>query len=259
MRYAGSSAHEPVSPRQAAVAGGGRHQTPVPRVPGRGLRTHAAVAPRPATDPRSRSRRRRPAPLLSEGHAAVCARLDQDRLDSRGEREANGPVRAVQRSANAGLARESGGGGVPSLPRSRAEARPTRPPDLRPRPPSRPVPGRRGRRHGVARNPRGTASAVVGRAPDLATTEFRIADRGERVLVDIWRNAPSQTAVAPYSPRALPEATVSFPLTWPDLPGARISDFRIGNVQELLDLPGPRAWSQLLTRRARLPTTLTEG
>jgi bifunctional non-homologous end joining protein LigD len=103
------------------------------------------------------------------------------------------------------------------------------------------------------------AATVVGRAPDLATTEFRIADRGERVLVDIWRNAPSQTAVAPYSPRALPEATVSFPLTWPDLPGARISDFRIGNVQELLDLPGPRAWSQLLTRRARLPTTLTEG
>ena len=66
-------------------------------------------------------------------------------------------------------------------------------------------------------------------------------------------------AVAPYSPRALPEATVSFPLTWPELPGARISDFRIGNVPELLDLPGPRAWSQLLTRRARLPTTLTEG
>jgi DNA ligase D-like protein (predicted polymerase) len=71
------------------------------------------------------------------------------------------------------------------------------------------------------------AAAVVGRAPDLATTEFRIADRGGRVLVDVWRNAASQTAVAPYSPRALPEATVSFPLTWPELTSARISDFRI--------------------------------
>jgi bifunctional non-homologous end joining protein LigD len=99
----------------------------------------------------------------------------------------------------------------------------------------------------------------VGRAPDLATTEFRIADRGGRVLVDIWRNAPSQTAVAPYSPRALPEATVSFPLTWRELPSARISDFRIRNVPELLDLPGPRAWDLLLTRRARLPSSLTEG
>jgi DNA ligase D len=103
------------------------------------------------------------------------------------------------------------------------------------------------------------AAAVVGRVPDLATTEFRIADRGGRVLVDIWRNAPSQTAVAPYSPRALPEATVSFPLTWPDLPSARISDFRIQNVPELLDLPGPRAWDLLLTRRARLPSSLVEG
>jgi len=103
------------------------------------------------------------------------------------------------------------------------------------------------------------AADVVGRAPDLATTEFRIADRGGRVLVDIWRNAPSQTAVAPYSPRALPEATVSFPLTWPELPSARISDFRIRNVPELLDSPGPRAWDLLLTRRARLPSSLTEG
>jgi bifunctional non-homologous end joining protein LigD len=103
------------------------------------------------------------------------------------------------------------------------------------------------------------AATVVGRAPALATTEFRIADRGGRVLVDIWRNAPSQTAVAPYSPRALPKATVSFPLTWPELPSARISDFRIRNVPELLDLPGPRGWDQLLTRRARLPLSLTEG
>lgn len=102
------------------------------------------------------------------------------------------------------------------------------------------------------------AAVVVGRAPELATTEFRIADRGGRVLVDIWRNAPAQTAVAPYSPRALPEATVSFPLTWPELPDARISDFRIRNVPELLDLPGPSAWRKLLTRRARLPASLTE-
>jgi bifunctional non-homologous end joining protein LigD len=103
------------------------------------------------------------------------------------------------------------------------------------------------------------AAAVVGRAPELATTEFRIADRGGRVLVDIWRNAPSQTAVAPYSPRALPEATVSFPLTWPELPDTRISDFRIRNVPALLDLPGPSAWRVLLTQRARLPMSLIEA
>ena len=103
------------------------------------------------------------------------------------------------------------------------------------------------------------AADVVARARDLATTEFRIADRGGRVLVDIWRNSPSQTAVAPYSPRALPEGTVSFPLTWPELPNARVSDFRIRNVPELLDTPGPRAWDLLLTRRARLPTSLTDG
>ena len=102
------------------------------------------------------------------------------------------------------------------------------------------------------------AASVVERAPDLATTEFRIADRGGRVLVDIWRNAPSQTAVAPYSPRALPEATVSFPVTWTELAEARNSDFRIHNVPGLLDLPGPDAWRRLLTERARLPSSLLE-
>ena len=101
------------------------------------------------------------------------------------------------------------------------------------------------------------AAAVVGRAPGLATTEFRIADRGGRVLIDIWRNAVAQTAVAAFSPRARPEATVSFPVTWSEVPRVEISDFTIATVPSLLDAAGPRAWRELLRGRSRLPSSLT--
>jgi bifunctional non-homologous end joining protein LigD len=100
------------------------------------------------------------------------------------------------------------------------------------------------------------AARVVARAPALATTEFRIADRGGRVLVDVWRNALSQTAVAPFSPRARPDATVSFPIVWSELRDVSIGDYRIATVPALLGAPGPTEWRSLLTRRARIPASL---
>jgi bifunctional non-homologous end joining protein LigD len=102
------------------------------------------------------------------------------------------------------------------------------------------------------------ADAVVARIPQLATTEFRVADRGGRVLVDVWRNAPSQTVVAPYSVRARSDATVSFPMTWEELPDVRIADFTISTAAGLLSAAGPRSWRDLTHRRSRLPASLVE-
>jgi DNA primase len=62
------------------------------------------------------------------------------------------------------------------------------------------------------------------------------------------------------TPRSAPASIDRIvPLTWSELPGARISHFRIRNVPDLLDLPGPNAWRRLLTQRARLSSSLTEG
>jgi bifunctional non-homologous end joining protein LigD len=61
------------------------------------------------------------------------------------------------------------------------------------------------------------ADALVARAPDERTTAQRKANRGDRVFIDIARNAYGQTVVAPYSVRARPEASVATPLGWDEL------------------------------------------
>ena len=61
------------------------------------------------------------------------------------------------------------------------------------------------------------AAAAVEAAPHHLTTEFMKAERDERVFVDVLRNRPAQTVVAPYSPRAKPDATVAVPLQWDDV------------------------------------------
>ena len=53
---------------------------------------------------------------------------------------------------------------------------------------------------------------VEERRPDLVTAEFRKADRGGKVMLDPSRNSTGATVVAPYSPRAREDATVSFPV-----------------------------------------------
>ena len=65
---------------------------------------------------------------------------------------------------------------------------------------------------------RGLALAVSQRlaeeAPDDYTLEFYKEKRGDRLFLDINRNAYQQHAVAPYSLRALPGAPVAAPLEW---------------------------------------------
>lgn len=79
------------------------------------------------------------------------------------------------------------------------------------------------------------------------TTTLHIAKehRRGRVLVDIYRNRPSQTIVAAYSLRGLPGAPVSTPLTWDELREIRHSrDLNIGNVaRRVLDVGDP--WETL--------------
>lgn len=61
---------------------------------------------------------------------------------------------------------------------------------------------------------RGIAARVAAAHPGLATTEQRKAKRGDRVLVDTFRTAHGQTAIAPYGVRARAGAPVATPIRW---------------------------------------------
>ncbi|MGO4757025.1 DNA primase small subunit domain-containing protein, partial [Streptomyces sp. 2MCAF27] len=75
---------------------------------------------------------------------------------------------------------------------------------------------------------RDAAELLVAEHPDRLTTAARKQDRGDRLYLDIQRNAYAQTAVAPFTVRAVPGAPVAMPITW-----------------EQLDDPdlGPRRWT----------------
>ncbi|MGW7082474.1 non-homologous end-joining DNA ligase [Streptomyces sp. NPDC054871] len=53
--------------------------------------------------------------------------------------------------------------------------------------------------------------------PEQFTTAARKKDRGDRLYLDVQRNAYAQTAVAPFSVRAKPGAPVAVPVAWDDL------------------------------------------
>jgi bifunctional non-homologous end joining protein LigD len=95
---------------------------------------------------------------------------------------------------------------------------------------------------------------VEERIPDEATAEFRIAKREGRVYLDPGRNAPGAHVAAPYSPRARPGATVSFPVPWKDLERVKPGDFTIRNVPGLLAKTDP--WKALMPRPQALPRRL---
>jgi bifunctional non-homologous end joining protein LigD len=70
------------------------------------------------------------------------------------------------------------------------------------------------------------AERLVARRPGELTTAQRKAKRGVRVFVDVARNAYAQTAVAPYSVRARPQAPVATPIEWAELEDPRLGPQR---------------------------------
>lgn len=98
---------------------------------------------------------------------------------------------------------------------------------------------------------REVADELVRRDPERRTTQPRKEQRGGRLLVDIMRNAYGQTAVAPYSVRALPGAPVAAPLAWSALERGDIGPrtFTIRNIRDHVAVNGD-PWKGL-ARRAR--------
>lgn len=89
---------------------------------------------------------------------------------------------------------------------------------------------------GVAEFARKVAHYLVTCDPARFTTEMTKKKRGDRVFVDYLRNGQAQTAVAPYSTRALPRAPVAVPITWDELddPGLDPRRWHLRDVLERL-------------------------
>lgn len=68
------------------------------------------------------------------------------------------------------------------------------------------------------------------RAPELITMSWWKEQRGQRVFVDFNQACRDRTLAAPYSPRPLPGAPVSFPVSWSDLPQINPADFTVLTV-----------------------------
>ena len=74
------------------------------------------------------------------------------------------------------------------------------------------------------------AREVELRSPDLATSRWWKEERGARVFVDFNQNAKDRTVASAYSVRATPDARVSTPLRWDEVPDCRPQAFTVSTV-----------------------------
>ncbi|MDT5000446.1 MAG: hypothetical protein QOK12_2551 [Mycobacterium sp.] len=74
------------------------------------------------------------------------------------------------------------------------------------------------------------AREVELRAPDLATSRWWKEERGARVFVDFNQNAKDRTVASAYSVRATPDARVSTPLRWDEVPDCSPEAFTVSTV-----------------------------
>jgi bifunctional non-homologous end joining protein LigD len=97
------------------------------------------------------------------------------------------------------------------------------------------------------------AEQMVADAPGQLTLEWRKADRGERIYVDVNRIAYAQHAVAPYAVRPRANAPVAVPLHWQELsqPTLAPDQWTLANLGARLEDGDP--WRGLNRRARALP------
>jgi len=100
---------------------------------------------------------------------------------------------------------------------------------------------------------RDVAVVLAARYPDELTVEQRKQQRGDRLYLDIMRNAYAQTVVAPYTVRARPGATVATPLEWDEVEdsGLRPQQLTIRSIAARLE-PSGDPWRTMARHRRGL-------
>lgn len=90
----------------------------------------------------------------------------------------------------------------------------------------------------------GVARELERRLPELVTTAWWKEERGERVFVDFNQANRDRTIASAYSPRPLPGAPVSFPVTWDRLTGVTPAEFTVRTAPALVAADGD-AWEAM--------------
>jgi DNA ligase D len=93
------------------------------------------------------------------------------------------------------------------------------------------------------------------RLPERVTMNWWKEERGERMFIDFNQANRDRTMAGAYSPRALPGATVSAPLSWDELDAVDPASFTVRSVpQRLADTGDP--WAEFGAKPGRIDTLL---
>jgi bifunctional non-homologous end joining protein LigD len=101
------------------------------------------------------------------------------------------------------------------------------------------------------------ANWVVTELPDITTVARQIEARDNKVYVDYLQNGHGRLLVAPFSARPVPSASVSMPLSWPQVTASLdMHRFTIATVPALLAKRRRDPWAGLFDEPADLPASL---
>jgi bifunctional non-homologous end joining protein LigD len=97
---------------------------------------------------------------------------------------------------------------------------------------------------------REVAEILVARHPDELTTAARKQARGDRLYLDVGRNAYAQTAVAPWSPRPKEGAPVAAPVSWEQLDDKQLTarTWSLTDIDGVLEQARTNPWSGVSAR-----------
>lgn len=94
---------------------------------------------------------------------------------------------------------------------------------------------------------------LVSQSPKKYTATIIKSKRANKIFIDYLRNQKGATAIAPYSTRALPDATVAVPLHWEELTHRRTDTiFTIKTVLNRLDLLKKDPWQDFFKMKQSL-------
>ncbi|MBZ9641700.1 non-homologous end-joining DNA ligase [Streptomyces sp. PSKA30] len=94
---------------------------------------------------------------------------------------------------------------------------------------------------------RDVADTLAAAHPDRLTTAARKKDRGDRLYLDVQRNAYAQTAVVPFTVRARPGAPVAVPVTWDQLDEPDFGPRR-WTIADAVDQARTNPWADMPSR-----------
>src|SRR5207302_3031075 len=110
---------------------------------------------------------------------------------------------------------------------------------------------------GVREFSRLAAETLAKARPDLFTAKMAKQQRAGKLFVDYLRNADAASAVAAYSPRARPGATVSTPLAWEELDKSDLrTKFTVRSVPRRLAQLSQDPWRDYFTTRQSITATM---